>query len=356
MTPGWVESANRSDSDFPLDNLPFCRFNSGRAGVAIGDLILDLEAAGLAGYHREQLTALLRADSPVRPPEAALIRQQDVRFELPAAIRNYTDFYASIHHATRVGELFRPGNPLLPNYRHLPIAYHGRASSVMISGTPVIRPCGQLAAGQFGPTEQLDYELELGTIIAAENRLGDPVPINDARRYIAGFCIVNDWSARDIQRWEYQPLGPFLGKSFATSLSPFVVTPEALEPYRFAGPEREGLLPYLRPPGDLYDITMEVYVNGELTGRSSTRDLFWTAEQMIAHHTSNGCNLLKGDLLASGTVSGPEPEARGCLLETGRPFLRDGDEVVMRAWAKSPGKPRIGFGECRAVILPARVR
>jgi len=347
----WVDSANTADTDFPLENLPWCRFNGGRVGVAIGDLVLDIEAAGLREPDRGRIANLLRSDAAERTPERALLRQSDIQFDLPFEIGDYTDFYASIHHATNAGRLFRPDNPLLPNYRHIPIAYHGRASSVVISGTPIYRPSGQLGEGRFGPTDQLDYELELGLFIGTGNVLGQPVPITEASRQTAGFCIVNDWSARDIQRWEYKPLGPFLGKSFATSISPWVVTPEALDPYRISTPDRPELLDYLRPPGWLYDITLEVYVNGELTGRSNTRDLYWTFEQMIAHHTSNGCNLREGDLLASGTVSGSEPDARGCLLEKGGGYLRDADEVLMKAYACRPGLARIGFGECRGRIL-----
>jgi fumarylacetoacetase len=344
----WIESANRPDSDFPLDNLPWCRFNGGRMGVAIGEYVLEVPD----GYHRATITAMLRHDADQRPAEHLLYKQTEVTFQLPFDIGDYTDFYASIHHATNVGKLFRPDNPLLPNYKHVPVAYHGRASSVVVSGTPVKRPQGQLGEGRFGPTEQLDYELELGIFIGRGNALGEPVAATVAADHIAGFCLVNDWSARDIQRWEYQPLGPFLGKSFATTVSPWVVTPEALAPYRVAPPVHDAL-PYLTPPGDAYDITVEVYLNGELMGRSRTRDLYWTSAQMIAHHTSNGCNLRRGDLLASGTVSGADPEARGCLLERrpAGPFLQDGDEVVMRGYAQSDRLPRIGFGECRGRII-----
>jgi fumarylacetoacetase len=339
----WVEAANEPNCDFPLANLPYCRFEGGKQGVAIGDSVLEIKE-----YNRERLTVLLHEDSTERP---SLRPIAEVKFELPADIRNYTDFYASIHHATNVGRKFRPENPLLPNYRHVPIAYHGRASSIILSGTNVRRPNGQLAEGRFGPTGQLDYEMELGAFIGRGNPLGEPIAIAEAADRIFGFVLVNDWSARDIQRWEYQPLGPFLGKSFATTISPFVVSPEALKPYRIEAPDRPELLPYLRPAGYLYDITMEVYLNGSLAGRSNTRDLYWTFEQMITHHTSNGCNLQFGDLLASGTVSGPS--SFGCLLESGLPYLRDGDEVVMRAYASRPGAPRIGFGECRGVVIPA---
>jgi fumarylacetoacetase len=339
----WVAAANEPGCDFPLENLPYCRFNGGKQGVAIGDSVLEI-----AEYNREHLTRLLREDSVERP---FLHRISNLNFELPVDIHNYTDFYASIHHATNVGRRFRPDNPLLPNYRHVPIAYNGRASSVVVSGTAIRRPCGQLAEGCFGPTKELDYELELGVLISEGNPLGEPIPVARAHERILGFVIVNDWSARDIQRWEYQPLGPFLGKSFATTISPFLVSPEALDRYRIAMPEREELLPYLKPPGYLYDITMEVYVNGSLMGQTNTRNLYWTFEQMIAHHTSNGCNLQAGDLLASGTVSGPQ--SFGCLLESGFAYLKDGDEVIMRAYAARPGLPRIGFGECRGKILPS---
>jgi fumarylacetoacetase len=349
MVQSWVETANQPGNGFSLENLPLCWFDHGRAGTVIGDLLVELGAVG--GYDRDRLTELLRHDAVQRPPERAIRRIQDVQFAVPE-IRNYTDFYASIHHASRIGQRFRPDHPLLPNYTHLPVGYHGRASSIIIGGTPVRRPWGQLGEGLFDPTAELDYEMELGCIVAGGNSLGEPIAAAKAADHILGYCIVNDWSARDIQRWEYQPLGPFLGKSFATSISPFIVVPEALEPYRVPAPQRD-VLPYLQPAGSLLDITMEVYVNGELTGRSNTRDLYWTFEQMIAHHTVNGCNLQAGDLIASGTVSGPEAGQSGCLLEDGKPFLRDGDEVLMLAYAERPGLPRISFGECRAVVLPA---
>jgi fumarylacetoacetase len=334
-----------TDSGFTIANLPWCRFNGGRIGVRLEDEVIDIAAAGLVFERRVWLERIAQA------PAAARHRVEDVRLELPFDIPDYTDFYASIHHATNVGRLFRPDNPLLPNYRWVPVAYHGRASSVVISGTPVRRPQGQIGEGRFGPTEQLDFELELGAFIASGNALGEPIPVGSAESHIAGFCLVNDWSARDLQRWEYQPLGPFLGKSFATTISPWVVSPEALQPYRIAAEERpETTHPYLRPAGWLYDITLEVRVNGELMCRSNARHLFWTFAQMIAHHASNGCNLRRGDLLASGTVSGPGPEERGCLLEMGRGYLRDGDEVVLTGYAERDGLPRIGFGECRGTI------
>lgn len=336
----WVRSANEPGCDFPLENLPYCRFNGGKQGVVIGDSVLEIDS-----YDRARLTQQLREDAVERPYLHPL---SDVRFELPFDIRNYTDFYASIHHATNVGRKFRPDNPLLPNYKYVPVAYHGRASSVVISGTEIHRPSGQLGEGRFGPTEQLDYEMELGVFIGRGNALGQPISITEAADRIFGFVLVNDWSARDIQRWEYQPLGPFLAKSFSTTISPLVVSPAALEPYRIPLADRPELLPYLRPPGYLYDITLEVFVNGRLMGRTNTRDLYWTFAQMITHHSSNGCNLQCGDLLASGTVS--SAGSYGCLLETGAPFLKDGDEVVMRGYSERPGLPRIGFGECRGVI------
>ena len=275
----------------------------------------------------------------------------------PAAIGDYTDFYASIHHATNVGSLFRPDNPLLPNYKHVPIAYHGRASSIVVSGTPVKRPQGQLKAGVFGPTAALDYELEVGFFIGPGNPLGEPIPIDRAEEHIFGVCLVNDWSARDIQAWEYQPLGPFLGKSFATSISPWVVTWDALAPYRVPVVHDDALLPYLQAPANgAIDMTLEVSITSAAMreagmppmrlSRGNLRDLYWTPAQFVAHHTSNGCNLRPGDLLASGTVSGPSRESLGCLLEitrrgaepltlpTGesRKFLEDGDEITMRGW------------------------
>lgn len=347
MLRSWVDSANDPELGFGLENLPWCRFNDGRIGVRAGDFVVEVD-----NYDRHALTRMLHADST--EPRVPLIPLSEVEFALPFQIGDYTDFYASIHHATNVGKLFRPDNPLLPNYRHVPIAYHGRASSIVISGTPVIRPQGQLAEGAFGPTQQLDYELEFGVFIGAGNRLSEPIPVSRAAEHIAGFCLVNDWSARDVQRWEYQPLGPFLGKSFVTSISPWVVVPAALEPFQVPAIPRPETLPYLLPPGSLYDITLEVFLNGRCTCRSNSRDLYWTFAQMIAHHTSNGCNLRAGDLLASGTVSGPEPKARGCLLEAGLPFLQDGDEVVIRGYAERPGNLRISFGECAGVVAPAR--
>jgi fumarylacetoacetase len=312
--------------------------------------------------------------------ESLLAPMQRTPMQRPAEIGDYTDFYASIYHATNVGRLFRPDNPLLPNYKYVPIGYHGRASSIVASGHAVRRPRGQRKdaaseAPAYGPSRSLDCELEVGFFVGGGNPLGEPIPITEAASHIFGLCLVNDWSARDIQAWEYQPLGPFLGKSFATTISPWVVTMEALEPFRtaaFARPAGDPApLPYLdsaaeREQGGL-DITLEVYLGGTLLSRGNFRDLYWTIGQLVAHHTSNGCNLRTGDLLASGTVSGPEPESRGCLLEltrrgeepvslrdgSVRRFLEDGDEVVFRGYCEREGCARIGFGECRGVVAPA---
>ena len=315
----------------------------------------------------------------------------------PITTFNYTDFYASKHHASTVGSMFRPDNPLLPNYKHVPIGYHGRASSVVLSGTPIKRPRGQQAPAQeggqptFGPSTMLDYEMELGVYVGAASRLGEPIGIADVREHMLGVCIVNDWSARDLQKWEYQPLGPFLAKNFATSVSPYVVTMDALEPFRVPGPEREAgdpePLPYLSTPEDWgLAVTVEVWLRSAQMrergtpavrlSRADFRRMYWTFAQMVAHHTSNGCNLMPGDLLASGTISGPEKDGRGCLLEltwdgagpdgkprprtpvqlpTGeaRTFLQDGDEVIMRGNCEREGFRRIGLGECSGVIVGA---
>ena len=358
------------------------------------NLLMQL-SSGDRSELREALTDLLREGSgtalkaqPLRgdclfPIEQAILY-------LPVAIGDYTDFYASIHHATNVGKMFRPENPLLPNYKHVPIGYHGRASSIVVSGTPVRRPLGQTrptdaATPTFGPSRMLDYESELGLFVGKGNDLGSSIAISDAEDHVFGYCLVNDWSARDIQTWEYEPLGPFLAKNFATTVSPWVVTAEAIEPYRVpASP---------RPPGDPppleylssekndhsggIDATLEVHLSSKkmrdqkvspvLLSRAPFSLMYWTMAQLLTHHASNGCNLRTGDLIASGTVSGPTPESLGCLLEltkrganpvslpTGeiRKFLEDGDEVIMRGYLGADDRPRIGFGECRGAILPA---
>jgi fumarylacetoacetase len=420
----WVESANDAACDFPLQNLPYGVFvhaGEPHIGVAIGEQVLDLRACAEAGVLaslpepllaacraevlnpmmalgpamasalRQTLTALLHVQATTGLRERlaqSLVPMRDVTMKLPARIGDYTDFYASIHHATRVGKLFRPENPLLANYKYVPIGYHGRASSIVVSGTDIVRPCGQTRTGSsepvFGPTQSLDYELEAGMFIGQGNALGEPIGSADVEQHIFGLCLVNDWSARDIQSWEAQPLGPFLGKSFATTISPWVVTLEALAPYRVAQtPRPEGdprPLPYLTglaAARDAFDITAEVFLRSAamreeniapmLLSQGSLRDLYWTPAQLLTHHTSNGCNLRPGDLLATGTVSGAEAGSEGCLLEkrlhgmplvlpTGetRTFLEDGDEITFRASAQAPGLPRIGFGACRGVVRAAR--
>jgi fumarylacetoacetase len=424
----WVESANDEATDFPLANLPFgvfapTRHDVPRVGVAIGDSIVDVCAAVNAGLlskssastacetsplntlmevssasrreFRETLTDLLRdgsdASRKAKPLRGDFLFpiQQSILY-LPVEIGDYTDFYASIFHATNVGKMLRPDNPLLPNYKYVPIGYHGRASSIVVSGTPVRRPLGQTRAAEaatptFGPSQMLDYESELGLFVGKGNDLGSSIAIRDAEDHVFGYCLVNDWSARDIQTWEYQPLGPFLAKNFATTVSPWVVTAEAIEPYRVPASQR--------PPGDPppldylssekndrsggIDATLEVYLSSEkmrgrgippvLLSRAPFSLMYWTMAQLLTHHASNGCNLRTGDLIASGTVSGPTPESLGCLLELtkrganpvtlpsgeARTFLEDGDEVIMRGYLGADGRPRIGFGECRGAILPA---
>jgi fumarylacetoacetase len=419
----WVESANLPGTDFPIQNLPLGVFDRGKAltciGVAIGDQIFDLSSAAendcvpgideitnealmdeplnlLMALGRERWGALrksvfhlLREGSESRADiEKCLVKQADVRMLLPAVIGDYTDFYASIYHATNVGSMFRPDNPLMPNYKHIPIGYHGRASSIVPSGTPIHRPSGQLKPPDaekptFGPSKRLDYEMEVGAFIGGGTELGHAIPIKDAEEYIFGLCLLNDWSARDVQAWEYQPLGPFLAKSFATTISPWIVTLEALAPFRTAAFKRgdgdPSPLPYLsdeknEQSGGI-DITLEVLIATKKMreqnmaphriSRGNFRDMYWTVAQFIAHHTSNGCNLQPGDLLASGTVSGREKESRGSLLEMSwggkepielpggekRTFLEDGDEIIMRGYCEREGAARIGFGECRGVIL-----
>ena len=424
----WVASAN-GHTDFPIQNLPFGIFSppggQPRGGVAIGDDILDLAVAleldlfeGIAkaaaqaaagstlnaffalgaaprAALRARLVQLLDAHgaerSNVEPHAGRLLhRAADCTLHLPAAIGDYTDFYAGISHATNVGKLFRPDNPLLPNYKYVPIGYHGRASSIRPSGFDVRRPNGQRkradeAEPTFGPSRNLDYELELGIFVGPGNALGEPIPIAGAGEHIAGFCLLNDWSARDIQGWEYQPLGPFLAKNFLTTVSPWVVTPEALAPFRIPQPVRpEGdpaPLPYLLDAADqaqgALDITLEVLIETpglkakglppHRLSRGSSSDLYWTAAQFVAHHTCGGCNLSPGDLMGTGTISGPTPDSFGSLLELSqggkapltlasgeeRRFLEDGDTVIITGRAAREGFVSIGFGACRGTILPA---
>ncbi len=418
----FVASANAADSEFPIQNLPFGVFRPAaglpaRIGVGIGDQVLDVAAAasafdGLAAEvaavcqvrYMDHLLSLgppawsaLRlalsrglsaqhADQRLRPHLRPMARAE---MRLPVLIRNFTDFFASIFHATNTGRAFRPDNPLLPNYTYVPVAYHGRASSVRASGTPFKRPRGQRkradeAAPSYGPSRNLDFELELGFYIGVPSALGETIPIGKAAQHIFGFCLLNDWSARDIQGWEYQPLGPFLGKNFATTVSPWAVTAEALAPFRTAAFVRPAgdpaPLPYLddaedRGHGGL-DITLEAYLSTatmrragmapQRLTRTSFATVYWTVAQMVAHHASNGCNLEIGALIGSGTVSGADKSSWGSLLELSvrgrepialssgeaRRFLEDGDEIILRGFAEKPGYPRIGFGECRAVILP----
>jgi fumarylacetoacetase len=386
----WVESANVPDCDFPIQNLPFGVFRAqdrkqARLGVAIGTSILPVgewlsgetlnSYCALSAQQRRDLRETISNALTAGAHKRELVAQEDAEMLLPCAIGDYTDFYASIHHATNVGSMFRPQNPLLPNYKHVPIAYHGRASSIVVSGRSIARPNGQLGEGRFGPSSELDYELELGFFAGPGNELGKPIPVASAEQHIAGFCLVNDWSARDIQRWEYQPLGPFLAKNFATSISPWMVTLDALAPFRAESPAHDmPVLPYLEAGTQkAFDIQLQVWLKtvrmkiSVRISRTSFCDMYWTPAQMIAHHTSNGCNLRSGDLIASGTVSGSQKQSRGCLLELTwrgteplelpsgemRKFLEDGDEVTLTGYCARPGYARIGFGECRGTIAPA---
>jgi fumarylacetoacetase len=386
----WVESANRPGCDFPIQNLPVGVFQvlgvqQARLGVAIGDSILDigewLDGETLNGYFalpatqrrdlRREWSWALQAGAMERP----LYLQTQCVMQLPAVVGDYTDFYASIDHATNVGRMFRPDNPLLPNYKHVPIAYHGRSSSLVVSGTPVRRPRGQLGEGRFGPTHELDYEVELGAFLGPGNALGEPISITQAQEHVAGVCLLNDWSARDIQRWEYQPLGPFLSKNFATTLSPWVVTVEALAPFRTEPkPHDVPVLPYLQEGGPgAFDIQVEAWLRTQSMSepvrlsRGRFVDMYWTLGQMVAHHTSNGCPIRAGDVIGSGTISGPEKENRGCLLELTfkgaepvrlpggeqRTFLEDGDELILTGYCEREGFARIGLGSCRGLIISA---
>jgi fumarylacetoacetase len=437
----WVESANDPQTDFPIQNLPLCIPDADEVGLTlpictrIGNQFLDLEAlrtAGLLdgiihfGYTewnyinndknqtallRAKLSRLLRADCPDLRDNHVL--RQRVMFPAdglwliePTKCSDYTDFYASVYHATNVGSMFRPDNPLLPNYKWIPVGYHGRASSIVASGTPIVRPNGQLSPAEeggaptFGPCKMLDYELELGVVVGRGNILGQPISISEAEEHILGVCLLNDWSARDMQKWEYVPLGPFLAKNFATTVSPYIVTMEALAPFRVPAMQRPEGDP--RPLAHLYDerdqshggidITLEVLLASKQMrdkgmdpvrlSKGSFKNMYWTIAQMLTHHASGGCNMQPGDLLGSGTISGPTRDSRGCLLEltwdgdpfanppklvpgtqrtaiklpTGeeRKFLADGDEVILKGYCERDGYRRIGLGECRGIIEPAR--
>ncbi len=401
---GWLNVA--PDHPFGIGNLPYGSFTTAdrpgrpRTGVAIGDQILDLTEAsarlmpgrarlfragtldqflaagdGAWAQVRAEITAWLTEDAYREAIADLLIPAADAELHLPFSVADYVDFYASEHHAGNVGRIFRPqGEPLTPNWRHLPIGYHGRAGTVVVSGTPVRRPCGQsrpAGSGEpvFGPSARLDFEAELGFVVGTESVIGEPVPVSMFAEHVFGVCLVNDWSARDLQSWEYVPLGPFLGKSFATTVSPWVVPLAALQSARVRPPSRDTrLLPYLTETEDWgLDITFEVLLNGQVIARPPYAAMHWSPAQMLAHMTVNGASLRTGDLFASGTVSGPEPGQRGSLIElawngqrpvvladgTARSWLADGDEVVLTATAPGPGGTRIGLGEARGQVIPA---
>ncbi|MFT7276544.1 MULTISPECIES: fumarylacetoacetase [Pseudoalteromonas] len=423
----WVESANVDNCDFPIQNLPFAEFRrkgsdeAFRGGVAIGDQVIDLaklsklnvltgdaktaaDAAseatlntfmGLGGQYwsalRLALSKALRAGSEHQQALSdTLVAQSDIEYSLPCRIGDYTDFYTSIYHATAVGSLFRPDNPLLPNYKWVPIGYHGRSSSIDVSGQTFHRPKGQTKAPDaevpsFGPCKRLDYELELGIYLGKGNALGDAIAIENAENHVFGFCVFNDWSARDLQAWEYQPLGPFLAKNFASTVSPWIVTTEALAPYRTSWTRDENdpqPMDYLESKANrdqgAFDIQMDVKIqtqkmrseghNPTRVSTSSFKHSYWTVAQMVTHHTVNGCNFMPGDMLGSGTQSGPTHEEAGSLLELSRggkekitlsngeqrSFLEDGDNVIMRGWCEKEGYARIGFGSVESTVLPAK--
>lgn len=429
-TRSWVESANAETSDFPIQNLPFAIFRRAgteekfRGGVAIGDMVLDLhelsnsgllagraEAAATAAAGeklntlmemgcdawsalRAALFSILHVNSTVKEHVRDLLIPMDAaEFDVAAEVGDYTDFYTSIHHATNVGHLFRPDNPLVPHYKWLPIGYHGRASSIGISGETIERPQGQTREFSeqpvpiLGPSRRLDFELELGAFVGPGNRRGDPITLERAEQHVFGLCLLNDWSARDIQSWEYQPLGPFMSKNFAVTISPWIVTLEALAPFRVASgrsSDDHPPLPYLNDVTDRnaggIDLHLEVRLQtarmraaGERSTKISDtnyRHAYWTLGQMIAHHTVNGCNLRPGDLLGTGTLSGPSRDQAAALIELTegglrpltlteeetRSWLEDGDSVVLRGWCESATHRRIGFGECVGNISPARSR
>jgi fumarylacetoacetase len=419
----WVESANNPATDFPLQNLPYgiFKYKTGlpRVGVRIGDFVLDLRKALkkelLGELSKETINALQKTNlnalinlsekdlSNLRSTIYELLKIENTSLKenqklqtfilapldkievlLPVQIGDYTDFYASIHHATHVGSLMRPENPLMPNYKHLPIGYHGRSSSVIVSGVSINWPSGQVLNKEGIPewslSRSLDYELEMGAIIGRGNALGEPIKISDAKDHIFGFVLLNDWSARDVQKWEYQPLGPFNGKNFASTVSPWIVTKEALKPFLInhqeRAPDDPPLLKYLTAKNlKTYDVQVEAYLLSEkmqkdnlepfLIAKGHLKDLYWTFDQMVCHHTVGGCNLRSGDLLGSGTISGETAESLGCLLEraalkldslslpdgTKRTYLESGDEIILKAYAEKDNYPRIGFGECRAKVI-----
>ncbi len=422
----WVQSANRKDCDFPIQNLPFSVFKrkgeneAFRGGVAIGDQVLDLaalketkifggpEAEALDAAAQSSLNAFmslgpsawsrfrttlsecLKTQSPhAALLESCLVPQDVAEYQVPANIGDYTDYYTSIYHATNIGRLFRPDNPLMPNYQWIPIGYHGRSSSIQISGTDFNRPRGQTRLPdqekpEFGPSRRMDYELEVGIYIGSGNSLGDPIPIDNAENHVFGLCLFNDWSSRDIQAWEYQPLGPFLSKNFASTVSPWIVTLEALAPFRDAWSRPDDHpqpLEYLEAESNResggFDIQLEVLLESEKMRKNQESPTqlslgnfnhsYWTVAQMVAHHTVNGCNLRAGDFFGSGTMSGPNPGSEAALIELTRggkkpvlldngeqrTFLEDGDNIIMRAWCNNSSSVRIGFGELQSTLLPA---
>ena len=422
----WVASANDGQTDFPIQNLPFAIFRrqgsneAFRGGVAIGDQIVDLAAAVRAGvftgdaleaaqaaaestlnhlmglgpqrlsHLRKQLSKELQAGSLQEAAlQACLVPQAQAEYALPARIGDYTDFYTSVHHATNIGKQFRPDNPLLPNYKWVPIGYHGRSSSIGVSGQSFKRPKGQVKppdadAPVLKPSARMDIELEMGVFVGQANELGEPVPMTDAEDHIFGLVLFNDWSARDIQPWEYQPLGPFLSKNFASTISPWIVTMEALAPFRapFSHPAEDPQpLPYLSSADNSAQGGLDIHLEALIETpkmrdakaaparftQTNYRHAYWTAAQMVAHHTVNGCNLQPGDLLGTGTLSGPTLDQACALIEltTGgknpiqlpngesRTWLEDGDTIILRGWCEKPGAARIGFGECVGTVLPA---
>lgn len=424
----WVGSANEQGNSFPLQNLPYAVFRRTRTdepfrvGVGIGDKILDLTALGQSeaarstrlnipeslcastlnrfmaegniiwASTRKTLFELLRQGSPYDGKVSdCLIDQSNAEYALPATIMDYTDFYASIDHAMNIGKQFRPDNPLLPNYEWVPISYHGRSSSIVVSGEPIVRPNGQIRPSIDTPprvtaSEKLDYEMEVGLFVGTGNQRNVPIPIDEAEQHLFGICLLNDWSARDIQAWEYQPLGPFLGKNFATTLSPWIVTMEALAPFRTSEKQAgdRPILPYLNSEKEGANLGIDMYLDVSIQsskmkgeslppkrlGLSNFKNSYWTPAQMVAHHTVNGCNLRPGDLFGSGTMSGPGADQTGALIELtqggklpiqisnieNRSFLEDGDTVFMTAWCERDGYRTIGFGECNGTIISAAAK
>lgn len=410
----WVTSANTPNTDFPIQNLPFGRFRTNqngawRIGVAIGDKVLDLQAGGFIEHsdmgrllnlsRRDRVNlriaisaALAEGSLEQKKLDKVLLPQSSVEMNTPCDVGDYTDFYVGIHHATAVGKLFRPNNPLLPNYKWVPIGYHGRSSTLNVSGTSFKRPVGQVKVSEaevpkLQPTSRLDFELELGVIIGQGNSQGSSIAIEHAEDHVFGLTLFNDWSARDIQAWEYQPLGPFLSKNFASTISPWIVTTEALSPFRaeFTRPNSDPEpLPYLNSKSNsaqgAFNVELEVLIQTQsmrdaglpfeqLSQSNFKEAAYWTIAQMITHHTVNGCALRSGDLFGTGTLSGPKPEQAGSLLELTngglqaitlsngeqRTFLQDGDAISLKGWCKKPGFARIGFGECIATVAPSQV-